>query len=275
MNEKRDEYVGDGLARPAFKSGESSMWFEQAVKQINDVDGDIALLVKNLRTGEVFSYKGEDVFPSASIIKVPILISLIDEAAESRLSLSSTVYIEKENTVGGAGVIQYLSGLPYTLMDLATLMIITSDNTATNKLIEILTMDTVNKTCKDLRLSSTVLGRKMMDFEAQKRGADNYTSCEDMLKLFEFIYNNPEKYALALKILKQQLLKDLLPFTCKPFEFAHKTGQLNGVRHDVGIMYLKEPIFVAFMSKNLKNELDGVRLANYIGALLLEAFGES
>jgi beta-lactamase class A len=113
-----------------------------------------------------------------------------------------------------------------------------------------------------------------MDFEAKMQGRDNFTSAQDMLAIFEMLHNNPEQYAGTLQILKLQMLNDLLPtYTNREsYAFAHKTGELPGVRHDVGIMYLDEPIFVAFLSKNLSDEFAGVRLANELGVLIYNEF---
>ena len=251
------------------------MWFDEAKQLIGKVDGDVGLLVKNLNSGETFGH-GEDVqFPSASTIKVPILLTLLDAAAAGRVDLNAASPVSKRDIVGGSGIIQFLGEkIPFTLLDHATMMIDLSDNTATNQLIAALGMDSVNAKCRELGLKETVLGRKLMDFEAIKHSKDNFTSCRDMLVIFESIHKNPEKYALALKLLKQQMLNDLLPLLTTPaeLEFAHKTGSLIGVRHDVGIMYLDVPVFVAFLTKNLKRDLDGIKLANEIGLLIYNAF---
>jgi len=253
------------------------MWFDEAKKLIGQVDGDVGLLVKNLNSGETFAY-GEDVqYPSASTIKVPILLTLLDAAAAGRVDLSAASPVSQADIVGGSGIVQFLSEkIPFTLLDHAVMMIDLSDNTSTNQLIAAVGMDSINAKCRDLGLKDTVLGRKLMDFEARKRGKDNFTSCRDMLIIFEAIHNNPVKYALALKLLKQQMINNLLPLLMTPVEldFAHKTGDLEGVRHDVGIMYLGVPVFIAFMTKNLKRDLDGIKLANDIGLLVYNEYKE-
>jgi len=251
------------------------MWFDKAKQMIGDTEGDVGLLVKNLSTGEVFAH-GEDVqFPSASIIKVPILLALLDEAARGHVDLKTVSPVPPANIIGGCGIVQYLGdNIPFTLLDHAVMMIDLSDNTCTNQLIDAVGLDKINDKCRELGLKETVLGRKLMDYAARSRGIENLTSCRDMLVIFEHIHNNPDKYALALKLLKQQMLNDLLPLLAYPdeFEFAHKTGELSGVHHDVGIMYLKDPVFIAFLTKNLKRDLDGIKLANEIGLLIYSEY---
>jgi len=251
------------------------MWFEHVKECIQKVDGDIALLVKNLATGEIFSHQSDVVFPSASTIKVPILVSLFDACAQGKFDINAPAPIPSGEVAGGCGIIQLLSEeIPFTLLDHAKMMIVLSDNAATNQLISMLGIDEVNATCQKYGLKDTVLGRKMMDFEAKMQGLDNFTSAHDMLAIFELLHQNSEQYAGALQILKMQMLNDLLStYTNRgSYAFAHKTGELPGVRHDVGIMYLDEPIFVAFLSKNLSDEFAGIRLANELGALIYNAF---
>jgi len=249
------------------------MWFDKAMDLIHATEGEVSFLVKNLKTGETFAYKEDEVFLSASIIKIPILIALLDGAREGLFDLNKAYPIGDERIVGGCGIILYLSDLPYTLMDYATLMIDLSDNTATNKLIDIIGIEAINAKCKEIDLKDTVLTRKLMHTEGENQYKKNLTSGRDMLTLFEYIYNDSQKHETALMLLKQQLLNDLLPtFTERNYEFAHKTGEITGTRHDVGIMYLKDPIFVSFMSKNLKDGLDGVRLANALGVLIVDEF---
>jgi beta-lactamase class A len=200
---------------------------------------------------------------------------LLDEAAQGNVDLNAAIAVSQTAIAGGAGIIRYLSGeLRFTLLDYAAMMIDLSDNDASNRLIAVLGMEAINAKCKELGLRDTILNRKFMDFEARKQGKENFTSCRDMLIIFETIYRNPEKYGLALKLLKQQMLNDLLPLLTihNEFEFAHKTGSLDGVRHDAGIMYLENPIFVSFFSKNLKRDEDGIRLANEIGLLIYNEF---
>ena len=253
------------------------MWFDEAKKLISQVEGDIGFLVKNLKTGETFSHNSDMVFPSASTIKVYVLLALADEAAAKRMDMNEVLPSSPGN-VGGCGIIDYLSDkLPFTLRDYAVFMITISDNAATNILITAIGLETINANIQSLGAKDTVLGRKLMDFEAMKLGKQNLTTCEDLLKAFAHMQNDTEKYADVLKILGHQQLQEMLPAYIpgigEKVIFPHKTGELSGVRHDVGIMYVNdEPIFICFLSKGLKCNVDGVRLANDLGFMVYNHF---
>jgi beta-lactamase class A len=249
------------------------MWMEQAKKLIATTDGVIGFLVKNLRTKEVlFSHNAEMMFPSASVIKVPILMALMREAEAGRLDLGEALPVSEEDLVEGGLVHAMTEGLALPWRDHALFMIALSDNASTNHIISRLGFESVNAAIGELGMASTVLGRKMLDFKARSRGKDNLTSCSDMLILFEHLHENHDKDKEILKVLKKQIHNNLLSGLVDPdtFQFAHKTGALPHTLLDTGIMYLRDPIFVAFMSKELKREKDGYRLAHELGLLICE-----
>ena len=251
------------------------MWIDEAEKLIARTGGQTGLLVKNLKTNDVlFSHNPELVFPSCSVIKAPILLTLMSEVAAGRLDLGEAVPVSPEDLVEG-GLVRHMSrDLAMPWRDHALFMIALSDNASANHIISRLGFDAINNEIRKLGMTVTVLRRKMMDFDARARGIDNYTNCRDMLTLFEHLHNSAESYVDVLDILKQQKMKNLLSGLINPdtFEFAHKTGSLPHTLLDTGIMYLKDPVFVAFMTKELKQEQDGYRLAHEIGLLIYEAY---
>jgi len=252
------------------------MWKENLMKLINGANFPSGLLVKNLKTGELFmSHNADMVFPACSIIKLPILMTLMDEAADGRLDLNEAVPVSAADLAEGSGLVRHMSGKnPLSWRDHALFMIAVSDNASTNHLISRLGIDLINAKIRRLGMGSTILGRKMMDFEARAQGKDNFTSCRDLSILFEHFYSNDNIYGEALYILKQQQHNELLAalLDTDAFEFAHKTGGLPHARNDAGIMYLSDPVFVAFMSKELEQEKDGLRLAHEIGLEIYECF---
>ncbi len=123
-------------------------------------------------------------------------------------------------------------------------MIIISDNTATNVLIDLLGYEEINKMAELLNCKNTVLQRKMMDFEAVKLGKENLTTALDMALIMEAIYNktilSEKSCNMMIDILKRQRHRDKLPrYIVDDVALANKTGELDGINHDIGIFYLR------------------------------------
>jgi beta-lactamase class A len=164
----------------------------------------------------------------------------------------------------------------YPLMDLITLMIIYSDNTATNILIELLGYKKINEMAKKIGCNDIVLKRKMMDFKAAKEGRENIVSPMDMAILMEKIYNksiiSPEKCELMIDILIRQKHRNMLPrYILDDVVIAHKTGELSGLNHDIGIFYLDNiDYLVGIFTTDGKDNLLGKRTIGRISKLVYD-----
>jgi beta-lactamase class A len=185
--------------------------------------------------------RADEVVTAASTIKVPILAAALHEVDAGRLDLAQPNAIPPRRT-GGSGVLQALPHLhTLTLADLLTLMIIVSDNTATNVVIDLIGMERVNQFCAGAGLNGTVLRRKMMDADAVRLGLENTTTAHDQAKLLGALaWRNllpAPLRAFALQALERQQFNDGLPSLLPDGVIvAHKTGELPGVRHDVGVI---------------------------------------
>ncbi len=216
--------------------------------------------------GEVWAeHRADDQFVSASVIKVPILVALAAEVDGGRFRWDQIVPLTQDAAAGG-GVIQHLSPLPYTLRDLATLMIIVSDNRATNRLIDLVRLERINAYCARTGWRNTTLARRMMDFTTRAQGRDNYTTPREMADLFVRLLQGkllqPSSTAVAIEILSAQKLRDKLP-AWLPFDtvLAHKTGELPGVQNDCGILYFPTgPVITVVFTNDLVEQAEG-RLA--------------
>ena len=115
------------------------------------LEGEVGLYLEDVTVGDNLAVNPNQIFPSASIIKIPILAALFKAAAEGKVDLNAKTTLKAENRVGGGGVLTELSiKLRPTVLDLATLMIIVSDNAATNELIDLVGMDQVNDLVRKL-----------------------------------------------------------------------------------------------------------------------------
>ena len=127
-------------------------------------------------------------FPTASTIKLAILYELLKQGEEGKLSLDKPALLERSQVVGGSGVLQHLSGPMLSLGDHAALMIILSDNTATNVVIDAVGMANVKARMKALGLGDILLRRKMMDAAAVRRGDENVASPASLAKMAELFW---------------------------------------------------------------------------------------
>ncbi|MDQ7839430.1 MAG: serine hydrolase [bacterium] len=244
---------------------------------IEGAPGRVGLVIKDLGTGLVLEWSPEERFPAASVIKVPVLVEALRQAQSDALRLDERLPVRAEDKVGGFGILKDLESVQeLTLLDLLTLMIISSDNTAANLCIERVGMTAVNKTMAALGLKETTLQRKMMDMEARKRGLDNFTTPADMARLLELLAGKriltPEACDLALGILRRQQVRDRIPLRLPPdVAVGHKTGELPGVRHDVGIVFTKNGLLViAALTKEFNTPLGQGLIGGEAAALIAE-----
>ena len=175
---------------------------------------------------------------SASMIKVFILATAMELVKDGNLSLDQQMTIDAYNKVGGSGIMSgYATGTKMTMREVLRNMIIHSDNTATNMMIDLLGMNTINEYIQMKGYNDTVLQRKMMDWN----GRENYTSAADLGKFFFNVYNlqevNSSLDQLMLEFLKDQHDTECLNTACPDKVIAHKTGALPGNFSDGGIIF--------------------------------------
>lgn len=215
-----------------------------AAHEIDGINANVSLLVYDFNRDEtLLSFNAERKVVSASTIKTPIMLTALDLVQSGALKIDQIIPVPAKEILADTEVFG-CDQQEYTLEELLTWMIINSDNTATNVLIEFLGTDAVNDYCGSLGLKSTVLERKMLDWGAICAGRNNYTSAEDQLVVFSKLYHQsiltPELCSLALRILKQQRdFSSAFRYICDPgLTAAHKTGGLDYLNHDAGIFYL-------------------------------------
>lgn len=231
-------------------------WKKEIKKIISQVEGSVCINFYDLNKNNVFSINGDKKVLSASMIKLLILAELMKKISENKFSLSDTIMIADSMKTGGDGVLKELNtGHHFTLKELATLMIVVSDNQATNILIDFLGMENINQLGKELRLKKTFLGRKMMDIEARKKGYDNYTCADDISLLLKLIYQekliNKEASQLMLDILlRQQQGERLQRYLPSDIKIAHKCGDLDNLENDGGIIWLGDRAYILVVLTN-------------------------
>ena len=231
-------------------------WKKEIEKIISQVEGKVCVNFYDLNKNNGFSINGDKKVLSASMIKLLILAELMKKISEDKFSLSDTIMMANFMKTGGDGVLKELNaGHHFTLKELATLMIIVSDNQATNILIDFLGMENINLLGKELRLKETFLGRKMMDAEARKNGYDNHTCADDISLLLKLIYQekliNKEASQLMLDILlRQQQGERLQRYLPSDIKIAHKCGDLDNLENDGGIIWIGDKAYILAVLTN-------------------------
>lgn len=248
------------------------------MKEIKAVDEEVSIVIKDLTNDKwILKYNENRVFPSASLIKIPIMIEALECVEKGEYSLDEKIKIRATDRVEYS-IVSELRLEEYTLIDLITLMIILSDNTATNVLIDLLGHERINQMIKKLNCNDTFLKRKMMDFTAAKEGRENLTSPMDMALLMEKIYNesivSPKMCEIMIDILSRQKHRDMLPrYILDEVKIANKTGELSGLNHDIGIFYLENINYlIGIFTTNGENDLVGKRTIGRISKLVYDNF---
>ena len=188
------------------------------------------------------AYEPEKVMVSASTIKTMLMMALLDRVLKGEFSLDQKINVTEEMILSDSKFFEQGPGM-YKLDEILRFMITKSDNSCTNIIINMLTMEGANAYFASIGLTETKLERLMLDFDAIKEGRNNYTSARDQFAVYEMMYHHkvltPEMCELALSILMDNRDYDLfyryLPYN---FKLAHKSGGLDCLSHDSGIFYL-------------------------------------
>ncbi len=213
--------------------------------------GRFGVYVQDLDSGGVLAHNPDQIFPSASTIKVPIMAELYRRVEHDRVSLDDRLVMRQEDQVGGSGVLQDLTaGNTFCLRDLMTLMITVSDNTATNLLIDYLGPDPINQMIRHLGMKNTQLVRRLQRMPTDQPDTYNHTTAFDLSLLMQKLAQGAVVSQLASEHMVRLLGRCQGPVSIVdrvqggrhlgepgPVTVAHKTGSLDQARHDTGIVY--------------------------------------
>lgn len=261
------------------------------LKRIDPLEGTIAIAFSNLNEPGLSIFINEDeVFHAASTMKTPVMLEIFKQASLGNLNLDDSVLVKNEFTSifdsskysldlsrdSGERLYDFI-GRRRTIRELVFDMITVSSNLATNILIELVNADNVMQTLEGNKIFNIKVLRGVEDMKAYNAGLNNTVTAKDLMKLFQLIETGDilpkENKEEMLKILLSQKFDSMIPAKLpKTIRVAHKTGSIEGVRHDSGIIYLPDgrKYILVILSKNLKDEKAGIECGADISKMIYD-----
>lgn len=243
--------------------------------------GVMGYAIKDLTTGESFYRNARVVFPTASSIKLTVLLELMRQDQEGKLSLGERHTVRhSELPSGDTDPILHMLGdgtATMSLHDVATFMVVLSDNGATNILIDRVGMASVNTEIARVGLSETKLRRHMIDIEAARQGNENVSTPGELSALLEKLHSgkildagHTKEYFDLIGLPKNSMFNKALPATVR---IEDKPGELDAVRCDAGIIEIPgHPFVMTVMTSYLASNEEGERAVREVARLAYEYF---
>lgn len=240
--------------------------------------GHVTLFAHDLKSGKTVALNPDTPVPTASVIKLTVLFEALKQIQEGKAHFDDKVTLTKENQVEGSGVLMFFDApQTLTLKDVLTMMVIVSDNTATNLAIDHLGLKNIDDRIQWLGLKDTWLYKKVslppvgpMPADQKQFGLGKTTAREmaDVMARFATCNLNvpgttakpsaeDEKLcAAAIHMLKNQFYRNSIPRYLETLDstegesnIANKTGALDRVRNDVGVVYAKNgPVVISMFT---------------------------
>jgi beta-lactamase class A len=220
--------------------------------EITPFKGKVSLFAKNLDTGETYSFNGDERVRTASTIKVAVMIEAFTRVAEGRAKWTDELVLTKAARYGGSGVLPELGdGLRLTLRDCVNLMMVVSDNTATNMVLDYLTTDAVNSRMNSLGFKDTRIMRRIGGGGESKEGKEpdnkrfglGATTPQEMVKILEKLdageIVNKTASKEMIDLMKREQVRFAIGRTIWDVPMASKYGALDALRSCVAIVYSK------------------------------------
>ena len=207
------------------------------------------------------SRRGDETFPTASLIKVPVLVTVFDLVAQKKLSLDDRLTVLAIDKVGGSGQLQHMhDGAVITVRDAAWLMTTLSDNTATNLLLDRIVIRRVWDKMESLGLkhtkvhSKTFLRNSSVAMDSSVKYGLGVTTPNEMASLFELLSRgravNPVADSTMLDILEHNTDNEMLVRFADGVRAAHKTGATDAVRTECSLFYLASRVVACILTKD-------------------------
>lgn len=227
--------------------------------------GTYGFFFEDLKSGFIYGYNENVKITAAGCMKLPIAVSLIKAVEKNKINFLDKINISVEDKVYGTGIIHEFNEREYTVFELLVAMLIQSDNTAANKIINMITIEEINNNLKEMGLNNTILNRRTTDERKDKGDIENITSAFDLSMIWKQLYNktylNDENSQMLIDILTRQQIKNKLalyiPDDLK-YEISSKTGDKSGVENDTELIRVPKGDFTCtILSMGIPNSVYG------------------
>jgi len=227
--------------------------------------GVVGYTVHNLDTGERLELRGDETFPTASLIKVPILVTVYDLVDKGQLALDDPITLLKIDKVPGSGLLQFMHDRSIiTVHDAAWLMITISDNTATNLLLDRIIIRRVWDKMEKLGLphtkvhSKSFLRSSSVAMDSSAKYGLGVTTPNEMARLFELLANgqavNPAADSAMLDILAHNENLEKMERYVAGLDVPHKTGETDQVRTECSLFPLQSRVVACVLTKENQDQ---------------------
>lgn len=275
----------------AQQAGSSSTSLDARVRaETTPFKGKVSLFAKNLGTGQTYAYNGDERVRTASTIKIAVMIEAFARVAEGRAKWTDQLVLTKASRYGGSGVLPELSdGLRLTLRDCVNLMMVVSDNTATNMVLDYLTTDSVNARMKSLGFKDTRIMRRIGGGGESREGKEpdnkrfglGATTPHEMVQILEELDRGEIVGKSASKemidLMKREQVRYAIARNASDLPMASKYGALDRLRSCVALVYSKRgKIAIAITvddmpAVNWSVDNDAYLLMSRLSAILIES----
>lgn len=232
----------------------SSVALDAKIKaELASFKGTVYLYAKNLDTGAAYALRSDDRVKTASTIKIAVMVEAFARVAEGKAKWTDELVLEKQKKVGGSGILnEFSDGLRLTLRDAVNLMMLVSDNTATNLVLDVLTTDAVNARMESLGFKNIKILRKVFGggdsaagkIEDNKKFGLGFATSREMVLLLEKLERgevvNKEASKQMIDLMKREQVRYAIGRSQWNTPMASKYGALDKLRSAIGILYSKQ-----------------------------------
>lgn len=240
--------------------------------------GILGVTVIDLTSGDTFGVGQDIAFPQASAIKIPVLMEVFKQAHEGRFNLTDRLPVTDSVKAGGSGIIDAFGDgtSELAIRDLCVLMIVLSDNTATNMLINLVGMENVTATMTSIGASNTMLRRVMMNVQASMRGEENISTPADAARIMALLHRhefvNTEVSEGVLTILRLTKPGNIRYGLQGRVPMASKPGEIPGAVTEWAIIELDRRPYVLVVMAKFAPGTEGADLTKQISGIVFSYF---